>query len=173
MMRKSKKRASKAGLPPGTPVHVGETRVTATRITLFDFTAESLEERIIENVDDLVAYREKPTTTWVHVDGVSDIATVERIGRSFGLHPLTIEDLVNTHQRPKVEAFDEYLRELDVMAEPPKPKPSTIKIISEREMPHVEAIPPNFHPCFNALLHYKGRTFMTCKIIAKRGGNPE
>lgn len=46
---------------------------------------------------------------WVNIDGIHEIPVLERAGRSFGLHPLTVEDIANTDQRPKMEEYDEYL----------------------------------------------------------------
>ena len=109
MIRFLKKRSAKAGLPPGTLVHIGEEKVAAAQVRLFDFTTESIEERTVEDLDSLAAYKGKSTTTWVNIDGVSDTATIERVGQFFGLHHLTIEDVVNTDQRPKVEEFEEYI----------------------------------------------------------------
>ncbi len=109
MLRFLKHRSRKAGLPPGTPVHIGEEQIKRARVTLLDFGEEEVEERTVAEPADLAPYREKPSVSWINVDGVNDVDMVTQVSQQFGLHPLTIEDLVNTDQRPKVEVFDEYL----------------------------------------------------------------
>ncbi|CAN5450164.1 magnesium/cobalt transporter CorA [soil metagenome] len=46
---------------------------------------------------------------WINVDGIHDAALVEKIGKHFNIHPLTLEDIVNTNQRPKFEDYDNYV----------------------------------------------------------------
>jgi magnesium transporter len=43
--------------------------------------------------------------TWINVSGIHNVALIESLGKHFDLHPLTLEDIVNTTQRPKVEEF--------------------------------------------------------------------
>ena len=101
-----KKRSKKAGLPPGTLVHVGEQKVDRPKITVIDYSDNSFEERIVEKAEDCFPYREKKTVTWINVDGIHDVEVVKKIGEHFGLHPLLQEDILNTGQRPKVEVYD-------------------------------------------------------------------
>ena len=49
------------------------------------------------------------TTVWLNVDGLGHADTLRRIGERFSLHPLALEDVVNVHQRPKFEAYDDHL----------------------------------------------------------------
>lgn len=97
------------GLAPGTPVHVGERLVEAARITVFEYDESHCEERRLERPEDCAAFRESNGVVWINVDGIHDISVVEAIGRMFGLHPLVQEDIVSTHQRPKIEEYDSYL----------------------------------------------------------------
>jgi magnesium transporter len=101
--------AGKAGLPPGTLVHVGESRDAPVRITVIDYSAETFDERGVASVEDCVPFRDSDTVTWVNVDGVHDIGIVEQIGRCFGLHLLALEDVVDTGQRPKTEDYGDHL----------------------------------------------------------------
>ena len=84
--------------PAGTPL-----------ITVFDYDQNSFESRQVERPEDCFPYKDKPTVTWINVDGVNDATTVEKIGKHFDMHPLTLEDIVVTDQRPKVEQFEKYL----------------------------------------------------------------
>jgi len=109
MSRFFKKRTQKIGLPPGTLVHVGEKKVEKTKITIIDYDAEHLEEKIAKTVDECFSFKDKPTVTWINIDGIHEIEIIEKIGTHFDLHPLTLEDIVHTEQRPKMEDFEHYI----------------------------------------------------------------
>ncbi|MEM7038265.1 MAG: magnesium/cobalt transporter CorA, partial [Bacteroidota bacterium] len=47
--------------------------------------------------------------SWINVEGVHDTALIQQIGEEFGLHPLVLEDIVNTRERPKIEDYQDYL----------------------------------------------------------------
>jgi magnesium transporter len=97
------------GLPPGTLVHVGEKKVEEVRITVMDYDADGFREKVVGSVDECFPYRDKPTTTWINVDGVHDVEIIEKLGSCYGIHPIALEDVVNTVQRPKMLDFDEYV----------------------------------------------------------------
>jgi magnesium transporter len=102
------KRVSKeAGLSPGTLVHVGEQKAEEVRIRVIDYDADNLEERELKTIDEGLPYNEKPTVTWINIDGLHQVDTIEKIGRIFGLHPLILEDIVNTGQRPKMDDLED------------------------------------------------------------------
>ncbi len=109
MPRFSSKRSRKAGLPPGTLVHTGEQTGDTLRIAMMQYTADHFMEKDITAVEDLVAYKEASTPCWISVHGLSQVAVLERLGQVFGLHPLVLEDIVNTDQRPKMEDYGDYL----------------------------------------------------------------
>jgi magnesium transporter len=107
MRRLTRSRARKAGLPPGTAVHIGETRAETTRIRLMCYSAETFEEREVQSIEELAGARGRGVT-WVHVTGVHDVELLARLGDLFDLHPLVREDISNTDQRPKLENYDAY-----------------------------------------------------------------
>ncbi len=109
MVRFFKKMSKKAGLPPGTLVAEDAKDAGPTKITVIDYDETSYEEKELEAVTDCLLFREKPTVTWVNVDGVHCVEVIEELGECFGLHPLVLEDIANTEQRPKTEDFGEYL----------------------------------------------------------------
>jgi magnesium transporter len=104
-----KKSSKKAGLPPGTVVFVGEQKVEEIRITLIDYDENHYNEREIENIEDCFPYKDTPSISWVNIDGVHQVDVIEKLGDHFVLHPLLQEDVVNTHQRPKFDEFDDHL----------------------------------------------------------------
>jgi magnesium transporter len=109
MLRLIKKRSKKAGLPPGTLVHIGEQKVEEVRITVIDYDEAHFQEEEIATVEECFLFKDKPTVTWINVDGIHEVEVLELLGDCFGLHPLVLEDILNTDQRPKMEDFDDYL----------------------------------------------------------------
>ena len=104
-----KKRSKKAGLPPGTLVHIGEKMSERTKITVFEFDELSFQEREPENLEECFLFKKEPTVTWVNVHGVHEVEILEKFGNCFGVHPLVMEDILNTDQRPKIENYGEDL----------------------------------------------------------------
>ena len=104
-----KKMSTKRGLPPGTLVHVGEKKVSKVRVSVIDYDEAQFEERKLSTVEECFPFKDKPTVTWINVTGIHDVEAIEKIGRHFELHPLLLEDVVNTEQRPKMEDFGSYI----------------------------------------------------------------
>jgi len=109
MPRRLKSRSQKTGLPPGSLVHIGEKLSEATKVTLLDYDGNHYVEKIITNIDDLRTFKDQPTVSWVHVEGIHDTLVLEQLGGVFGLHPLILEDILNTDQRPKMQDMDDYM----------------------------------------------------------------
>ncbi|APV43991.1 magnesium transporter [Dehalogenimonas formicexedens] len=108
-MARRVKRSEKTGLPPGTLIHIGERRSEKTRLRLFDYNESQLLEKDLGGVEEAFPFRDTASVTWINVDGLQETATIEQLGKHFGLHPLVLEDIVNTEQRPKVEDFETYI----------------------------------------------------------------
>jgi magnesium transporter len=104
-----KKRSQKAGLPPGSLVHIGEQKSERTRVFLMDYNEERLEEKEITDIDSCAIYKDQSSVTWINVIGLHQVEVLEKLNACFGLHPLVLEDILNTEQRPKLEDFEEYL----------------------------------------------------------------
>jgi len=103
------RRVQKTGLAPGTPIHIGERRTESTKITVFEYDAETVRERELGSLEECRECRDSKGVVWINIDGIQDISVVETVGEIFGIHPLVQEDIVNTNQRPKVEEYDSYL----------------------------------------------------------------
>ncbi|MBN2014338.1 MAG: magnesium/cobalt transporter CorA [Candidatus Altiarchaeota archaeon] len=108
-MGKRTRKSLKAGLPPGTMIHVGERKTEKVKITVIDYDQEQFQEREVGSVEECLPFRDAPTVTWINVDGLHEVKVLERFGECFNLHPLVLEDIVATDQRPKVEDFGEYI----------------------------------------------------------------
>jgi magnesium transporter len=99
----------KAGMIPGTLVHVGEEGGAPVRVTALRYGPDHAEEFVVEDLGTFLATPTPPGVTWLNVEGVHDIEVIRRLGDHFGLHPLLQEDIVNTEQRPKLEDYGDYL----------------------------------------------------------------
>lgn len=102
-------RSKKAGLPPGTIVHVGKKLLEKVKLSLINYDPEDFIEKEIKNVEEAVSFRRKTSVLWLNIDGVHVPEIIEQIGKSFNVHPLVLEDIANTGQRPKMEDFDDYV----------------------------------------------------------------
>ncbi len=104
-----KKRSKKAGLSPGALVHVGIAYADRPSITSTRYDEASLVEKEDCSLDELRKEKEQPGILWVNIDGLQDVQLLGAIGVLFGLHPLILEDILNTDQRPKAEDFGNYI----------------------------------------------------------------
>ena len=124
-----KDRAAKAGLGPGSLIHVGKKRDEQISIRVMNYTSDSLEERTITDLEECHQYRTPDTITWLDFDGIHDPRMVEKVGAIFGIHILVQEDIMNSTSRPKVEVFEDFtfvtLKMLDFQ--------STTKTINEEQ----------------------------------------
>lgn len=104
-----KLRSKKVGMAPGTLMHVGEVKVEAPIVSLVEYDAGHIEERNLEI--DAVKNYVPPVDgkLWLNVHGLHNAQLIADIGHAFKLHPLVLEDILNTDQRPKVDAYDDYL----------------------------------------------------------------
>jgi magnesium transporter len=109
MPRLIKRRSKKSGLPPGTLVHIGEKKAERVKISIVDYDETQFQEKEAKTVEECFPFKDKPTVTWINIDGLHDVEIIEKIGKHFGLHPLLLEDILNTEQRPKMEDFESYI----------------------------------------------------------------
>jgi len=110
MPKKLIKKSSKStGLAPGTPVFIGDMKAEKVKITVIDYDESQFQEKYLKTVEECFPFKDKPTVTWINIDGVHDIEIIEKLGKRFDLHPLILEDIVNTGQRPKMEDFGSYI----------------------------------------------------------------
>lgn len=106
-VRKAFRRQSSPGAEPGV-IRV-DPEAPRTQLRVLSFGPDDLEESEVRDVEALAAIAGRRPVTWVDVEGLGDADTLARIGTLFGLHPLAMEDVVNVHQRPKVESYGDHL----------------------------------------------------------------
>jgi magnesium transporter len=104
-----RRRTKKPGSPPGTLVYMGEKRTEVVRIAYMDYDEANFQEKQITNIEECFPFKATPSVTWINVDGLHDVPLIEKLGKQFELHPLILEDVLNTGQRPKFEDFEKYI----------------------------------------------------------------
>jgi magnesium transporter len=105
--RNKHRRRTKPGASPGTLTIAPE--AVPPQIQMIAYGPDRFSETALTTPPDLAAAQSSAAVRWINIDGLGDIPTLQYIGQTFGLHPLALEDIVNLHQRPKVEAYDGYL----------------------------------------------------------------
>jgi magnesium transporter len=101
--------SKKTGLKPGTAVFVGQKKVERVRIHVIDYDEKNILEKEVQTIEECFPFKESPTVTWINVTGIHEVGDIEKLGNHFGFHPLMIEDIVNTGQRPKIEDAGDYV----------------------------------------------------------------
>lgn len=103
MAKKIKKR-KKPGLPPGTLIFTGRQKVEYPYLVSVRYNADLLEEENLKNKP--LPEKDPESNLWLDMRGLSDVELVELLGKKFDIHPLVLEDVLNTNQRPKFEEYD-------------------------------------------------------------------
>jgi magnesium transporter len=102
-------RSKKIGLPPGALVAVGDSKTEHLSITLIEYGVDEIIERRFDTITEALALPSRLPTVWLNVYGRPSAEGMSEIGNRFGLHPLVLEDILNTDQRPKVDDYGDYL----------------------------------------------------------------
>lgn len=108
-VRTRKPRKRKTGLPPGSLVHVGDIKIARPEISLMEYDAAQILERKFQSIAESRQYQSTKSTVWLNVYGLHEPEVMAEIGRRFNLHPLVMEDVLHTEQRPKVDDYGDYL----------------------------------------------------------------
>ena len=93
---------------PGTVTYVGSKEKTETLLEVIDYNAEHFERFSSKSPEDAFTFEEENRVTWINIDGLSNTSEIEKLGKYYELHPLIIEDIVNTNQRPKIDEYKDY-----------------------------------------------------------------
>lgn len=109
MPRFIKKSKKEVGSAPGTLLLIGEKKTDEPIISIVEYSDQEIVAKDAVPPEALFPYRDSTGTSWINIDGIHDLSLLTSIGEHFGIHPLTLEDIVNTGHRPKVEEFDNYL----------------------------------------------------------------
>jgi magnesium transporter len=104
------KRHGPPGSPPATlSPHLVDGQSRKPGIQIIEYNKDSLDEREITDLAELADHLDNRKVTWINIDGLGDVEALGILGQKFNLHPLALEDVLNTGQRPKVEQAPDYL----------------------------------------------------------------
>jgi len=109
MLKLVKTSSKKAGLPPGSPIFIGEKVTEQFGLSVVDYDAVTFSASKLSPNEEYTRLKVSPTRTWIRVHGLHDADAVNDFCLKFGIHPLTIEDILHTGQRPKIDHYDDYL----------------------------------------------------------------
>ncbi len=99
----------KTGLAPGSLIYTGKKHTDEIKIEVIDYSVDAIREMQLTNVHELAQFNNADSVTWINIQGLHDIAVISKVGELMSLHPLTMEDILDINQRPKVEEFDDHL----------------------------------------------------------------
>ncbi len=104
-----KKRSKKIGQPPGSLIHIGDETAKDVKITIIDYKDEQFREMEAPSLEACFPFKDTDSVTWINVEGIHRSEILEKMGECYGLHPLVLEDIMATDQRPKMEDFGDYM----------------------------------------------------------------
>ncbi len=97
------------GSTPGSPIYIGDKVPTEAAFSLIQYDKEDISFVTPDHIEEVLAMLEDGMVNWVNINGLADQDAVKRICGFFKLDSLTIEDILNTEHRPKIEDFGRYL----------------------------------------------------------------
>jgi len=109
MGRLVRRRVTRPGASPGTLVHAGPPQVESVRIDLMAYGPEGCREAQLSEVGEGFPFPPGPGVSWLNIEGLHEVEIVREVGERLAIHPLILEDIVNTWQRPKIEEHADYL----------------------------------------------------------------
>lgn len=109
MIRLIRKKAKKPGLPPGTLVYTGLYPSQNVHIEMMDYDKDSFFDKKDVSLAECLELLKTPKNTWINIQGIQDVQTIQTIGSHFQLHPLIMEDIASASQRSKLDDYKENL----------------------------------------------------------------
>ena len=109
MARFFKNRSAVQGKSPGELIFIGRQKVDSVKIRMIQYDESFIEETAGDTLAEVLKNRKEECITWLDITGLHDTETIAAVGAEFRIHSLTLEDIINTGQRPKVEEFDQYI----------------------------------------------------------------
>lgn len=100
-------RFTRPGTAPGDLSRPTELKHVPASLYLLDFDADDYTEKVDCTLEEASKYFESPRTTWLHVQGTPTEKLLRLVGEAYHLHALSLEDVLHTGQRAKLEDYDE------------------------------------------------------------------
>lgn len=106
MARFSRFKKEHIGMSPSALVFKGTQKVEKSEIRIIDYDKAMNVDMATTGTDEIAQYKSSPTTTWINVNGVHDSKLLSEIGEAFELEPVILSNIMDTHARPKILAYD-------------------------------------------------------------------
>lgn len=129
MARFVKNRSAVQGKSPDELIFIGRQKVDSVKVRMIQYNESFIEETAGDSLAEVLKNRKEECITWLDITGLHDTENIASVGTVFGIHPLTLKDIINTGQRPKVEEFDQYI---SIVVKMMRLEPSDEKIHSEQ-----------------------------------------
>jgi len=97
------------GQIPGALVYTGTKAASSLFIETFDYNTNTFTEKELQNVEEAYGFKSTNSVTWINLNGLNHINEIEKLGKHYNLHPLVLEDIVSTNQRPKIDEYENYI----------------------------------------------------------------
>lgn len=123
---------------PGTVTYIGRKESAETKLEVIDYNKESFDRFASSNPEDAFKFENPDKISWINIDGLSNTAEIEKLGKYYELHPLLLEDISNTNQRPKIDEYPGYVFMVVKMLY--FPKNSTDKSIQSLVIEHISLV---------------------------------
>ncbi|TLU92455.1 magnesium/cobalt transporter CorA [Dyadobacter sediminis] len=92
---------------PGTLTYIGPEVALKTKIRKIQYNETKFSDQPVKSLQEcLPANGPEKQVNWLDVDGIHEISLIEKLGKLYKLHPLLLEDVVNTEHKPKLEMYD-------------------------------------------------------------------
>jgi len=158
-------RSRKRGQPPGSLIYVGRSDAKPPAVTVIDYGPDTYSARRLTDPGTLFGLADPPGLRWIDIEGVGDPHFLEALGARYGIHPLVLEDVLATEQRPKVDDLEKYLYVVVKMVRPGRVEgklsgEQLSLILSERQVISIQegVLGDSFDPIRRRIEGGKGRT---------------
>jgi len=109
MARFLKEKGALVGNIPGEPIFIGKRKMDKINMHVIDYNDKFIDEIDPNSIEEITQLKETSTVSWININGLHDTEAIKSLAKNFNLHPLVVEDIVNTGQRPKMEEYDDHL----------------------------------------------------------------
>lgn len=107
--KKQKVKNTSVNQIPGQVTYVGNKETETPSVEIINFDKDKVTRENSNQVNDAFHFKGKDNITWININGLNHTKEIEELGKHYHLHPLIIEDIVNTQQRPKFDDYDDYI----------------------------------------------------------------
>lgn len=109
MPKEGKNISGNINTPPGSAIHVGEEKMETTKIFYTKYDSKEIERKKIEEINEFIHDEQEDKVQWLNIIGLQDTDLIQKLCESLDVHPLVIEDILNTGQAVKFGDYDDYL----------------------------------------------------------------